>query len=60
MNGRLPVFRARIRPVDVGRIAWLVTVLTCLIVVAILVVQGYFGYAAVTFAVAASAAINLF
>jgi hypothetical protein len=46
--------------VDVGRIAWLVTVLTCLIVVAILVVQGYFGYAAVTFAVAASAAINLF
>ena len=38
---------------------WLVTVLACLIAVTILVLQGYFGYAAVTFAVAAAAAINL-
>jgi hypothetical protein len=42
-----------------GRISWLVTVLACLIAVLILVLQGYFGYAAVTFAVALSAAINL-
>lgn len=41
------------------RISWLVTVLVCLIAVLILVLQGYIGYAAVTFAVAASAAINL-
>jgi hypothetical protein len=45
--------------VDLARIGWLVTVLACLIAVLILVLQGYYGYAAVTFAVAASAAINL-
>ena len=32
----------------------------CLIAVAILAVEGYYGYAAVTFAVAASAALNLY
>ena len=47
------------RPVDLARIAWLVTVLMCLIAVLILVLQRYLGYAAVTFAVAVSAAINL-
>jgi hypothetical protein len=45
--------------VDLARLAWLGTVGACLIAVAILVVEGYFGYAAVTFAVAASAALNL-
>lgn len=45
--------------VDLARIAWLGTVGACLIAVAILVVQGYYGYAAVTCAVAASAALNL-
>jgi hypothetical protein len=50
---------ARIRPVDLARIGWLVTVLACLIAVLILLVQGYYGYAGVAFAVAASAAINL-
>jgi hypothetical protein len=45
--------------VELGRLAWLGTVLVCLIVVLILVLQGYYGYAAVTFAVAMSAAINL-
>jgi hypothetical protein len=45
--------------VDLGRIAWLGTVLVCLIAVVILVLQGYFGYAAVTFAVAVAAGINL-
>lgn len=46
--------------VDLSRLAWLGTVLVCLITVLVLVLQGYLGYAAVTFAVAASAAINLF
>ena len=45
--------------VDLGRLAWLGTVLVCLIVVLILVLQGYYGYAAVTFAVALAAGINL-
>ena len=45
--------------VDLGRLAWLGTVGVCLIVVVILVLQGYYGYAAVTFAVALAAAINL-
>jgi hypothetical protein len=46
--------------VDLGRLAWLATVLVCLVTVLVLVLQGYFGYAAVTLAVAAAAAINLF
>ena len=46
--------------VDLGRIAWLGTVVVCLVVVLILAVQGYYGYAGVTFAVAVAAAINLF
>ena len=45
--------------VDLGRLAWLATVLACLIAVVILVLQGYYGYAAVTCAVALSAGINL-
>jgi hypothetical protein len=46
-------------PVDLARLAWLVTVLACLVVVLVLVIQGYLGYAAVALAVAMSAAINL-
>jgi hypothetical protein len=45
--------------VDLARLAWLATVFACLIAVLILVLQGYYGYAGVTFAVALSAAINL-
>jgi hypothetical protein len=45
--------------VNLGRIAWLGTVGACLIAVLILVLEGYYGYAAVTFAVAVAAAINL-
>ena len=45
--------------VDLGRLAWLGTVLVCLIAVLILVLQGYYGYAGVTFAVAVAAGINL-
>jgi hypothetical protein len=46
--------------VDLARLAWLATVVVCLITVLILVLQGYFGYAGVTFAVAVAAALNLF
>jgi hypothetical protein len=45
--------------VNLGRIAWVVTVLACLVTAAILLLQGYYGYAGVTLAVALSAAINL-
>lgn len=44
---------------DLGRIAWLATALACLLAVVILLLEGYYGYAGVTFAVALSAAINL-
>jgi hypothetical protein len=46
--------------VNLARIAWLLTVLVCLITALILVLQGYLGYAGVTLAVAVAAAINLF
>jgi hypothetical protein len=45
--------------VNLGRIAWLGTVGACMIAVVILVLEGYYGYAAVTFAVAIAAGINL-
>ena len=45
--------------VELGRIAWICTVITCLVTVAILLIDGYYGYAEVTFAVAVAAAINL-
>jgi hypothetical protein len=47
------------RPVGIARIAWLVTVLACLVGVLILMIQGYWGYGGVALAVAISAAINL-
>ena len=45
--------------VDLARVAWLTTVLACLLAVIILLLNGYLGYAGVTFAVMLSAAINL-
>jgi hypothetical protein len=45
--------------VDLARVAWLVTVLACVITIVILMVEGYYGYALVTLAVAVSAGINL-
>jgi hypothetical protein len=45
--------------VTIGRIAWLVTALACLIASVALLVSGYQGYAAVVVVVGASAAINL-
>ena len=44
---------------SIGRIAWLVTALLCVLAAVILLVSGYQGYAAVVLVVGASAAINL-
>ena len=44
---------------DLARIAWLVTVVACVIAVLVLVLEGYVGYAAVTLAVGISAGLNL-
>lgn len=46
--------------VELDRIAWIVTVLACVVTALILLLEGYYGYAAVTFAVALSAFINVF
>jgi hypothetical protein len=54
----IPGYREN-RHVNLARIGWLATVLACLIAVLILALQGYYGYAGVTLAVAISAAINL-
>ena len=43
----------------IGRIAWLITALACLIAGLALLVSGYQGYASVVVVVGASAAINL-
>jgi hypothetical protein len=48
-NGRVPLFR----------IAWLATVLACVLTCVVLLLSGYQGYAAVFLAVGLSAAINL-
>jgi hypothetical protein len=45
--------------VSIGRIAWLVTVLLCVLAGIILLLSGYQGYGAVVLVVGASAGINL-
>jgi hypothetical protein len=45
--------------VPLGKVAWLVTVIVCLIATAILLAVGYYGYGATAGVVALSAAINL-
>jgi hypothetical protein len=45
--------------VNLGRAAWLVTSAACLVAVLVLILDGYYGYAGVTLAVAISAGINL-
>jgi hypothetical protein len=45
---------------QLGRLAWLLTTVACLLAAAVVLVRGDRGYAAVAFAVAVSAAINLF
>jgi hypothetical protein len=44
----------------ISRIAWIVTVLIALLTAALLLLAGYTGYAALSVAVGASAAFNLF
>jgi hypothetical protein len=51
---------ARMSVMDLGRMAWIATVLVCLVTASILLMEGYYGYAVVTFAVGVSAVINLF
>lgn len=60
LPGRLARVHGENSPVNLGRIAWLAAVVACLITVLILVLEGYYGYAIVTFAVAIAAGINLF
>ena len=50
---------ARIRDVPLTRIAWLTTVVLCLVTALLLFLSGYNGYAGVAVAVAVAAAINL-
>lgn len=58
--GRRPVrVRGQNRRVELARVGWIMTVFACLVAVLILLLQGYYGYALVTFAVAVSAAFNL-
>lgn len=43
----------------VGKVAWLATVIICVIAAGLLLAFDYYGYAATVLAVALSAAINL-
>jgi hypothetical protein len=45
--------------VPLPKLAWLVTVVICVVASAILLLSNYIGYAGVVLAVALSAAINL-
>jgi hypothetical protein len=49
----------KIPSVNLGRIAWTITVLVTLVTATILLINGYYGYFGVTLAVAISAAVNL-
>lgn len=44
---------------DLARISWIATVLVALLTAVLLLLSGYTGYAALSVAVGASAAINL-
>ena len=45
--------------VELSRVAWIVTVVICLVAAVLLLLSGYQGYAAVLVAIGVSAAINL-
>jgi len=45
--------------VNLGRIAWSITTLVFAVAALVLLLEGYDGYASVTFAVAVAAGINL-
>ncbi len=44
---------------DLSRIAWLITVVICVVAALVLLLDQYYGYAGVLAAVGLSAAINL-
>ena len=50
---------ATIAAVSAPKIAWLTTVLLCLVAALLLLVNGYTGYFGVVLAVGAAAAVNL-
>jgi len=45
--------------VQLGRIAWIITTLACVVATVIVLIRGDRGYAVVAFAVAVSAGINV-
>jgi len=47
-------------PMPLSRVAWIVTVTIALVTALLMLLEGYSGYAGVSLAVGASAAINLF
>ena len=47
------------RPVPISRLAWLATVVICVVSALILLLSSYYGYAGVVLGVALAAAINL-
>ena len=42
-----------------GQVSWLLTVIVCVLLAVLLLIEGYTGYFGVLLAVAASAAVNL-
>jgi hypothetical protein len=46
--------------VPLSRISWLVTVGICMVAAVLLLINGYYGYSGVLFAVGLAAAVNLF
>jgi hypothetical protein len=55
----MPEVEQTAEPIDLGRLAWSVTTIGFAIGALVLLMQGYYGYASVTFAVAVAAGINL-
>ena len=53
------ILLARIAPVPIGKVAWLVTTVLCAIAALLLLLSGYVGYFGVLVAVGLSAAVNL-
>jgi hypothetical protein len=45
--------------VSLARASWLLTVIVCILLAILLLIEGYTGYFGVLLAVAASAAVNL-
>jgi hypothetical protein len=60
VDGQTGTRHVRIRgEMDLARVSWIATVLVALLTAVLLLLSDYTGYAALSVAVAASAAINL-